>query len=245
MTEKTDSSLSFSLEGLESLERDRASKERQEREARALRQEEARARAAERARRAEQARAAAEAERLRQEEEKRRTELARVEAYRNAEVERVRAEVEARTRIERERAAQLRALELEKARALFARSRYRAVLVASTFALVSLGALSVWLSTKLHGIESTRIEPEAQSTIDREGCERAVRNLDMTRHEADQLRKALDAARSGAVNEYPSASGRPVARPSPRRSGRKTPRTPVSASCTDDGDPMNGCLPAK
>ncbi len=243
MTGKRDSSLTFSLAELESLEKERISGEQREREARARRHEEAQARIAERARRAEEARVAAEAEHHRQEEARRRAEQAQAEALLRAEVERVRAEVESRNRMERERAAQLNAIELEKVRALSSRRHHRVVLGASGVAIVCLGALTGWLSVELRRLESRKSEAEARSTMDRDAYERAARSLDMTRREAEELRRALDTATRGGAGAPGSTPGtlEPVARPSKRRGA--PPRTPMSAGCANDGDPMNGCLP--
>ncbi len=243
MKDKRDSSLSFSLAELESLEQERRSREQREREARASRHREAQARAAERARREQEARAAAEAERQREDEERRRMELARAEALQKAEVERIRAEVEARTRVEREQAARLHEIELEKVRALTAQSRQRVKLGASAFAIVSLGVFSAWLGARLREFDAARDEAEARSTMDRDAVERSARELDTSRRETELLRRALDAARSGGASEPAATSSSGVAGPGPSRIKGRPARTPATVSkCTNDGDPMNGCL---
>ena len=249
MAEAKETSLLFSLEGLMQEEQRRIVDERAERE---------RGAAAERARRIEEAERARLAQEQRQLDERRqqqeaeraaREQAARLEAIRQAELERARLEAEARARLEL--AARKQEHESRLA-ALHAGSRSRlwrtVALVSSAVALVALMAL-VWLYVN----SITPIQRElvlARAELAAQG-ERHTRELsDVSRRssqhrerllaELDQLRREL------AAHERPSAPRRHSAPATPRRAAPPGgPKPPPRRTCTDDGDPLNGCLPRK
>jgi colicin import membrane protein len=100
MSEQKESSVLFSLKELMSLEEDRIRSEEAEKAAATAAAEKARAEAERQAREAEEARIQAEEQRRRMEEQRSREENARLEAIRQAEIEKARVEAEQRARLE-------------------------------------------------------------------------------------------------------------------------------------------------
>lgn len=251
MGEARDSSVLFSLNQLMGMEEDRLQEEER---ARQKRQEaEATQRAVEEQRRLleEQKRISAESERRRQEESRRREEEARLEALRQATVERARVEAEQRARIE----AMTLAQEHERRLASLAedaskKKMKRAVVVASvlTFTVVA-GSLGFYFGKLLPEAEQAKAEQAAviaQKEAEREALARDLQHeTDRVRQAERNLAQAKDAAATAkAAAVLDEAKRAEEATKKRLNQGGTAVATPKKTICDcDPRDPACGCLP--
>jgi hypothetical protein len=248
MAASQDNSLLFSLKELEDIEQGRVDTERarvvslREAERRAFLEHEKLEREAE-SRRLEE-----EEGRRRAEGARRRDEEGRRVAMERAVVERARAEVEARARIELERARAAHEVELENARSRAARRTHRVLLGVSLTTTIAAVGFAVVVSGELR--ERMRLDAAGS---DLEGQERAQhqrtsRDLAAARTEIDDLQHRLEGFR-GRPSPRPDSAlpAVPGVAPSPPKGKRGFPLpTPLSGRpCGLDGDPLDGCLPAR
>jgi colicin import membrane protein len=251
-SEKQESSVLFSLKELMNLEEDRLRQEEQDRQ-REREEEERRRREEEEARlRAEQERLRAEDERRRQEEQRKREEEARLEAIRQAEIE--------KKRIEAERAAQLEAMakQQEHARQLAliqqdqSKKKLRNTLIGvgvGSFLLIG-GGLGLYFGKIKPEAEAKALAAEQERRKAEEEAEAAKKEAAAREAKINELMEALKGAKDEktrleleqklseareAANKKAGVGG--PARPNP---GQNTGPKPPSGGGCQKGDPMCG-----
>jgi colicin import membrane protein len=142
MSEQKESSVLFSLKELMSLEEDRIRSEEAEKAAASAAAEKARLEAERAAREAEEARIRAEDERRRMEEARSREEAARLEAIRQAEIEKARVDAEQRARLEAMAAQQQHEHKLAQLTHDESKKKLRKTLIAIAIAVPVLGGVA-------------------------------------------------------------------------------------------------------
>jgi colicin import membrane protein len=243
MDELRESSLLFSLESLLETERERV--QRETREAQERREQELKrvAELAERRRSAAQQERDARQRRQALEQERERLDHERIEAMKQATVERARIEAESRARLVEMDQARQHDLALSRLREHAGTARYRTLFWLSSGGLVTtlvLGLVGVFgFERPAHAHEQARSRSLLSATETRlTATERA---LSAERSKSDALEERLKQLQTAAVSA-------PAAKP-PKIEGQAGPRLPhvlgppKRGTCKDDGDPINGCMP--
>lgn len=243
MDELRESSLLFSLESLLETERERV--QRETREAQERREQELKrvAEVAERRRSAAQQERDARQRRQVLEQERERLDHERIEAMKQAAVERARIEAESRARlVEMDRARQ-HDLALSRLREHAGTARYRTLFWLSSVGLVTtlgLGLVGVFgFERPAHAHAQARLRSFLSATETRLTATERVLSAERSKSEAlEQRLKQLQVASGGVA---PSKPGKiePQAGPRPPRVSA----LPKPKTCKDDGDPINGCVP--
>ncbi|MBI4703712.1 MAG: hypothetical protein HY744_21590, partial [Deltaproteobacteria bacterium] len=196
MAEEQDSSVLFSLKELMNIEEDRIRSEDDERHRTAAAAEQARIEAERRAREEEEARIRAEQERRRTEEQRAREEAARLDAMRQAEIERARTEAEQQARIQAMAAQQAHERELAMIKSDKTRRRMRLALVAGSLIVVLGIGLGGWKAYTWHQ------ETQMREAATRDALERAKKQAEEARRQQEEserkiaeLMKNLDSAK--------------------------------------------------
>jgi colicin import membrane protein len=247
LAELRESSLMFSLESLLAHERDKVEHERQQAEQQRKAALEAEARA-ERARQAERARLAAEARELAMLEDRRqREDQARLEAIRQAELDRVRFESHLKSELGVAAHRDRHERELQAAALATRAKRLRTALItlAAMSGLVVAGTVAFALMSPRGELERLRAAAAAARTNE-DARATELRNM---LNDAERRRLALEAqlaaqAHAPTPSPAPAHSTTPIA-PRPARPARPTsptaPKRPTP--CTGDAhDPLNPCL---
>jgi colicin import membrane protein len=238
MDELRESSLLFSLESLLETERERV--QREAREAHERREQELRrvAELAERRRVAAKHEREARERRQALEQERERLDHERIEAMKQATIERVRIEAESHARLVELEQSRKHDLALSRLRERAGQARYRTLFWLSTAGLVSavaFGLVAVFAFQRpAQAREQQRMRAVLGATEARlSATERA---LSAERSKSDALEARLRQVQAAAPAPTPPKPEPPRAQP--RRGGRGP--SPV---CKDDGDPINGCVP--
>ena len=246
MGELRESSLLFSLQLLEDIEKQRLD---QERAAEAQRRETERAEQLDRERRArEDARRQKEyAERRQAElERERHEEQTRLEAMQRALLESARLEVEARARAQEDAAQRQHAQRLAEIRGHAGARRLRALFTASLVAFVAAAVSACVLAWQLDEARRLSRQYEQLRVMEREGRTVATRLLEQARDRIEALSRDVEDLRR--QHEEADTSREATPRPRPPRAEPR-PRTPPGTRpapairCGADGDPLDGCLP--
>jgi fused signal recognition particle receptor len=243
-----ETSLLFSLQGLQQLESQRLEAERVAAERRAA---EARARAAEHELR-EQARLEAEhADRARKEElarERERDAVRRAEALRLATLQAAREELQQKEEAERLGSIERHRLELERLRALSLRNRFAAgAVTCAVFWVATLAAGGLYYRGTLRPALERHERERHELVASRERVlSEQRRSVASFREQGERMSAALGDARE-TIRELREKLSRSDASPSQLRGQRlpvtiRRPPVPPASRCVDDGDPLNGCL---
>ena len=244
MADFRDDSLLFSLKGLMAVEKERIehADEARRREARialAMRAERERL-----LREAEEKKRQALAEMLRLEEQRRREDEARLEALKQATLERARVEAEAEARleiVERQQEHERKLLQIRSGRAL-SRSRGLTALIVAQSAIVLVG-LGLYLGKLRPDARRLQVAYDRVVTAERSRAEEAKRQLERSERRQAELARELGDARKrmGELEGAPRPGPAPVHRPS-RDTASNGPPASVPGSCKENGDPLDGCL---
>jgi colicin import membrane protein len=249
MSEQKESSVLFSLKELMSLEEDRIKSEEAEKAASAAAAEKARQDAERAAREAEEARIRAEEERRRMEELRSREEAARLEAIRQAEVEKARVEAEQRARLEAMAAQQQHERSLELMKNDESKKKLRKTLLAIAIAVPVIGVGVGYFAydsyqkgqAKIQAqeaaarqLEEEKKKIEAQMKEQQSKIDGLLTQLSSAKDEATRLalQKQLEEEREKA-KKIPTGTG------GPRPAGATGPKP--ACNCTP-GDPLCSCL---
>ncbi len=136
--------------------------------------------------------------------------------------------------------------EVLRVHALAARRRYRYLLGASLLATCLVGGLATLLSVRLRELEDLSAGRQETAALERRECDARSRALAGAESRLDVLERELTRLRGTQT----ASTAMPSAPPSPSSHAPRTPgprpgaRSPALPRCTDDGDPLNGCLPA-
>jgi len=245
LAELRDSSLLFSLESLMAEERTRIADERREKERQERADEEARKSQVRIRVEAEALAAARERERLAEDERRRAEEAARLDAIRNAELDRARGETQRRMELERREAERRHELELTRIHdASGARTARFGMAATSVLAFVACAALG-YLELAVHPAELAKLEATAAATTRTERARAERAEISYKTSEAKRLAletrvRDLEALPTQISPSAPKVHTPPSRPPAP---GSKTPRPSVRPPpCKDDSDPLNPCL---
>jgi colicin import membrane protein len=242
MDELRESSLLFSLEGLLETERERV--QREAREAQKRRDEEM-IRVAEQASRlrlATQQEREARERREALEQERARLEQERIDAMKNASVERARIEAEGQLRLIELEQVRKHDLALSQLRERQLAARYRTLtwLSSTAFALSVAGGLTVYLGW-IRPAEARQLQ-HLQGIIDSETEQAKASQRALTSERS--LNRALSARVEQLQAELavaPNVAPEPKLRPAPSRPPGGI-RPPRPKHCVDNGDPIDGCI---
>lgn len=263
MSEQKESSVLFSLKELMNLEEDRIRGEEADKAATVAAEEEAR-RAAERAARdAEEARIRAEEERRRAEEQRSREEGARLDAIKQAEVEKARLEAEQQARMQAMSSQQQHALQLETLKRDKGKTQLRNTLVGLVVGVLALGGVGIYLA-----VDASNKADQRQAALEQENANKEAelvalkkkaeeKNAEVASIEAalaketDSRKKAqlqaelnkaqadADAADAAAGNKPKPGGYRPGGAAKP--AGDDTPKAKPVCTCKAT-DPLCDCL---
>lgn len=202
MSEQKESSVLFSLKELMSLEEDRIRTEEADRAAQTRAQEEARRAAEQAAREAEEARIRAEEERRRSEEQRSREEGARLEAIRQAEVERARLEAEQAARMQAMAAQQQHERQLASIKTDDQKKKLRNLLIGVVVAVIAIGGVTGFVVYQNHVQTQQEIAAkEAEARKNKEQLEQLQKQL----AEQDSKVKGLEGSLANAKDETEKA----------------------------------------
>ena len=242
MDELRESSLLFSLESLLETERERV--QREAREAHERREQELRRVAELGERRRVAAQQEREARERRQALERERERLAheRIEAMKQATIERVRIEAEAHARLIELEQSRKHELALSRLREHAEKARYRTLFGLSAAGLVTallLGLLAVFAFERP---ARAREQQRSKSLLD------AMQTRLSATERALSAERSKSEALEARLRQAQAAPPAPSAGPKPARLEPRGPRPPQGepgsrAVCKDDGDPINGCVP--
>jgi colicin import membrane protein len=246
MAAQHETSALFSLSELMRLEQTRIAEEEEQRKAKLLAEEDARRGSERLAREEERQRLLREEDRRREDAERERERVARLEAIRQAEVERARVEAEQRGRLEALTAQQqheqkIKALETDAGKKRL--SRALRMTVGLSVALITAGAAFYF----------GRVRPESRNRVQtfeslleeqRAKGEATQRALDAQSLKIKELEERMRQEREQNVmppKTEPTPKGK-VASASGARGGKPVPAPPARCTCVDPHDPLCGCL---
>jgi colicin import membrane protein len=242
MDELRESSLLFSLESLLETERERV--QREAREVHERREQELRrvAEAAERRRVAAQQEREARERRQALVQERERLDHERIEAMKQATIERVRIEAESHARLVELEQSRKHELTLSRLREHAGQARYRTLFWLSAAGLVlavALGLLAVFAFERpAQAREQQRLKSVLGATETRLSATERALSAERGKSEALEARLRQVQAAAAAAPAPPKPLRVEPLRGQPPR-GARGPR----GVCKDDGDPINGCMP--
>lgn len=248
MSEQKESSVLFSLKELMSLEEDRIRNEEAEKVAAAQAAENARLEAERAAREAEEARIRAEQERRRTEEQRAREEAARLEAIRQAEIEKARLDAEQRARMAAMEAQQQHERNLAQLKHDKSKKTLRNALIIGGAVVVlggSTGGYFIWKNIQAQEAATARAEEDRRKEAEEKAkllaslaesqkkTDLLLAQLANAKDEATKLalQKQLDEERAKTESMKKATPGRPAS-----QGGASKP-----CNCTP-GDPLCNCL---
>jgi colicin import membrane protein len=247
MDRQRETSLIFSLEGVMARERERIHEEEAEHRRRLQAAHELQVAAERRSREAEERRRSEQERRFREEQQRAREEAARLQALRQAELERSRIEAEARAKLELVAQQHQHERRIEAIRSDVKRRRDRIVALASSFlaTLVALGAAALWFG-KLEP-ESARLQAAYDELVsaERRRSEETRTLVARLEDRRGELLRELERSTARLAEAEDELRLRREPRPGVGRSASPSePKNPPEArqDCADDGDPLNGCL---
>jgi colicin import membrane protein len=251
MSEQKESSVLFSLKELMNLEEDRIKTEEQAKAAAQAAAEQARAHAERAARDAEEARIRAEEERRRFEEQRSREESARLEAIRQAEIERARLEAEQHARMAAMTAQQQHEQKLAALTHDESKKKLRKTLIGVIAGVIVIGGLTTFFVVKSSQENEARIQAEAAKARE---LEEQNKRLEAQRIESekkvgsllDQLSSAKDEATRLALQKQLEAEQERQKKLTVGGGGRPAAGSPGGGAkppCNcQPGDPLCSCL---
>jgi colicin import membrane protein len=245
MAEQKESSVLFSLKELMSLEEDRIKKEEDDRKKREEAELQARMEAERRQREEEERRLRADEERKRAEEQRAREEAARLEAIRQAEIEKARVEAENQARMEALRRQQEHEKELEHVRQSSGKKRLTYIAVGASFILVAaLVGGGIFVKGKIDEANALKAQLTALNS-EKDETERKLREA-----KTDEEKAALQAKLDDLQNQIDKANKNPTAatttKPTVKVTGPAVPTvtTPKKPQCHMlDGTKVASCAP--
>jgi colicin import membrane protein len=249
MAEHRETSLIFSLEGLMQRERERILEEEAQHRERLRAAHERQIDTERKAREAEERRRMDQERRFRDEKQRAREEAARLEALRQAELERSRVDAEARAQLEvlAKQHEHERRIEAIRSDVKLRRNRVLALVSSLLAATLACGAAALWFARSEHGdpalkraydelVAAERRRGDETRLLVARAEERRLGLLDQLELTTRRLREVegelqrLGGDKSGRGRAQPRRPGRPATEPAQRE------------ACKDDGDPLNGCL---
>ena len=257
MAEQKESSVLFSLKELMSLEENRIKEEEAEKERRVRQEAEARAAAERAARDAEERRIREEEERRRQEEQRQREETARLDAIRQAEIEKARADAEHRARLEAMAAQQSHEAQLAALRSDSTKKRLKLIVlgVSAVLVLGAVGAGFAWNNAQkaqqardaLLAAESQqlaaelgRLKTQADEAAKKE--EDLHKRLNAATDEATRNKLEADLARAKTEKEAAQGRAATVGRAHSTGGGSKPAGGGAKPCSCPPGDPLCPCM---